>query len=559
MIRLLSEHQGDEQVLVISSAQGEPVELGLTVSSLITAGRDAGKVLTIEDLSVKRKLEELLRRSDRLSYLGLFTAGIAHELRNPLTSIKGYAQLLQAKSTPTNRDKYLHVIIRETERLDSLLSQLLTFARPSSERLVLKSLEEVLAPTLEMVEEKAREQKVEVVRKFQPTPPVLVDEQKIQQVFWNILLNALQAMPDGGLLTVSLQQSADEVEVVIADNGSGMTPSQQTQIFAPFFTTRERGSGLGLAISLRIVETLGGRIDFVSEQGRGTIFWIRLPASKRRGTMKIREQFRVLIADDEVALRGLLREILEGAGINRIEEVSNGEEALLLLRQKPFDLLFLDIKMPKRDGLSVLREMSGKEWMPRTIVITAFGDFSMALEATKLGAFDYINKPFDIEEIKRQAEKALHLQELEEEVRVVRSELSDKDLGERIVGHSEMMLEIIKTIGRIANSAVTVLIMGESGTGKRIGGAHNPPRFSPHSSTATAGELRRHPGATAGKRAVWLREGSVHRRPLTHSRQVRSGSGRNDLLGRDRGHDPQPASQTPSRAARPHLHAGWRN
>lgn len=184
--------------------------------------------------------------------------------------------------------------------------------------------------------------------------------------------------------------------------------------------------------------------------------------------MKIREQFKVLIADDEGSLRSLLREILQDIGLQRIQEAANGEDALQMLRKEPFDLLFLDIKMPKRDGLSVLREMSGKEWMPRTVVLTAFGDFSIALEATKLGAFDYINKPFNIEEIKKQAEKALHLQELEEEVKVVRSELSEKDLGERIVGHSEKMLEIIKTVGRIANSSVTILVMGESGTGKEL-------------------------------------------------------------------------------------------
>jgi two-component system response regulator AtoC len=184
--------------------------------------------------------------------------------------------------------------------------------------------------------------------------------------------------------------------------------------------------------------------------------------------MKIREQFKVLIADDEGSLRSLLREILQDIGLQRIQEAANGEDALQMLRKEPFDLLFLDIKMPKRDGLSVLREMSGKEWMPRTVVLTAFGDFSIALEATKLGAFDYINKPFNIEEIKKQAEKALHLQELEEEVKVVRSELSEKDLGERIVGRSEKMLEIIKTVGRIANSSVTILVMGESGTGKEL-------------------------------------------------------------------------------------------
>lgn len=281
MINLLTEHQKGEQALVISSSHGEPVELGLTVSNLVTSsGREAGKVLTIEDLSIKRKLEELLRRSDRLSYLGMFTTGIAHELRNPLASIKGYAQLLLGKELSPAEEKYAQIIVRETDRLDNLLSQLLTFARPSSPQMSLKDMHEILEPMVEMLEEKAREQKVTIRQHLDVTSPVLVDEQKIQQVFWNILLNGLQAMPQGGELEVTLKETPGEVVTSIRDSGPGIPMDQQTQVFDPFFTTKERGSGLGLAISLRIVETLGGRIDFESESGRGTTFWIRLPVAK---------------------------------------------------------------------------------------------------------------------------------------------------------------------------------------------------------------------------------------------------------------------------------------
>ncbi len=281
MINLLTEHQKGEQALVISPSHGEPVELGLTVSNLVTSsGREAGKVLTIEDLSIKRKLEELLRRSDRLSYLGMFTTGIAHELRNPLASIKGYAQLLLEKELSPAGEKYSQIIVRETDRLDNLLSQLLTFARPSSPQMSTKDMREILEPMVEMLEEKAREQKVTIRQHLDATSPVLVDEQKIQQVFWNILLNGLQAMPQGGELEVTLKETLGEVVTSIRDSGPGIPIDQQTQVFDPFFTTKERGSGLGLAISQRIVETLGGRIDFESESGRGTTFWIRLPVAK---------------------------------------------------------------------------------------------------------------------------------------------------------------------------------------------------------------------------------------------------------------------------------------
>jgi len=182
-----------------------------------------------------------------------------------------------------------------------------------------------------------------------------------------------------------------------------------------------------------------------------------------------RKKFRVLIADDEPSLRELLREILQEMGLEDVAETSDGEETLKLLQEEGFDLVFLDIKMPVRDGISVLKEISASEKMPQIIVLTAFGDFSIALEAMKLGAFDYINKPFDIEEIRHQTQKVLRLRDLEDEVKFLKGELLETgEFRERIVGHSEKMLEIIKTVGRIAPSTATILIMGESGTGKEL-------------------------------------------------------------------------------------------
>ncbi|MCX5971794.1 MAG: sigma-54 dependent transcriptional regulator [Coprothermobacterota bacterium] len=188
--------------------------------------------------------------------------------------------------------------------------------------------------------------------------------------------------------------------------------------------------------------------------------------------MSGKRKFRILIADDEAALRSLLCEILAEDHV-QLEEAVDGLEALAKLQSGPFDLMFLDIKMPRRDGLGVLEEIRSRgdlrsPGMPRVVVITAFGDFDIALEAMRLGAYEYVNKPFDIAEIKALADKVESLRELEEEADVVRATLSEEKLGERIVGRSEKMLEIIKTIGRIADSPVTVLLTGESGTGKEL-------------------------------------------------------------------------------------------
>jgi two-component system sensor histidine kinase AtoS len=279
MVDLLRQHQSGEQTLVLTSMTGEPIELGLSVVNLRTAsGKEAGKVMTIEDLSTKRKLEELLRRADRLAALGLFTSGIAHEVRNPLASVKGYAQLLRSRRLlMPEGEKYAEVIVQETERLDQLLSQLLAFARPAPPQVVRLELDGILENTLTLVEPKAQEQGVTIVRQIGSTPTVLVDENKIQQVFWNLFLNAIQAMPEGGTMTVSLRQEKGEVVAAVRDTGVGIPDDVQDKVFDPFFTTKDRGSGLGLAISYRIVETLGGRIEFNSEPGNGTVFTVRLP------------------------------------------------------------------------------------------------------------------------------------------------------------------------------------------------------------------------------------------------------------------------------------------
>lgn len=183
----------------------------------------------------------------------------------------------------------------------------------------------------------------------------------------------------------------------------------------------------------------------------------------------MKNSFKVLVADDEPSVRELLKNILEDSGVSEILEAEDGQRALSLIKSKTPDLVFLDIKMPRADGMSVLRELSQGNKIPRIIVITAFGDFSTALQAIGLGAFDYLNKPFNIEDIKNQVLKVMHLKELEEEVKTLKGKFPEaKEFREQIVGRSEKMLEIIKTVGRIAPSPVTVLIMGESGTGKEL-------------------------------------------------------------------------------------------
>ncbi|MGB9553367.1 MAG: ATP-binding protein, partial [bacterium] len=282
VLSLIREHQEGEQAVVISSLEPEPLEIGVTISSLVSAnGKLTGKIITFEDLSIKRKLEELLRRSDRLAALGLFLSGIAHEVRNPLTSIKGFLQLLLSRKLiqPEGMGA-AQTVIKETERLNKLLTDLLSFANPAPPHLERKNVGEILERVLALLEDQIQKQGVEVEKRLGNLEEVETDEQKLEQVFYNILLNALQAMPQGGKLLLESQLLKEEMVISFSDTGPGIPEENLDKVFDPFFTTKERGTGLGLAVSHRMMEVLGGRIEVQSKKRGGATFSVHLPRDK---------------------------------------------------------------------------------------------------------------------------------------------------------------------------------------------------------------------------------------------------------------------------------------
>ncbi|MDI6868562.1 MAG: ATP-binding protein [Coprothermobacterota bacterium] len=282
LLSLIKEHKEGEQAVVISALKPEPLELGVSISSLFSSkGTFTGKIITIEDLSIKRKLEELLRRSDRLAALGLFLSGIAHEVRNPLTSIKGFLQLLLSRKLILPEGiNAASLVIKETERLNKLLTDLLSFASPAPAKMERKNVLEILERTLTLLEDQIKRQGVEVVKELENLPQVEVDEQKLEQVFYNILLNAVQAMPDGGKLTLKARLFDEEAVISFSDTGPGIPEEHLDKVFDPFFTTKDRGTGLGLAVSHRMMEALGGKIEVQSKKGEGATFVVHLPLFK---------------------------------------------------------------------------------------------------------------------------------------------------------------------------------------------------------------------------------------------------------------------------------------
>jgi two-component system, NtrC family, sensor histidine kinase HydH len=239
-----------------------------------------GTLLVIQDLSQVKKLEEELRRSERLAALGKMAAGVAHELRNPLSSIKGLALLLRSRFIGNNSDiETADILVQEVERLNRSICELLDYARPQKLLKEKVDLKQLLQKAVSLIRIDAEAAGVEVISSCQESlPKVLADEDKLNQVFLNLFLNGIQAMEQGGRLTVEAKAAGVAmVEIKISDTGCGIPPENLDRVFDPYYTSKPEGTGLGLAMSAKLVEEHVGSIKIVSQQGKGTSVVVCIP------------------------------------------------------------------------------------------------------------------------------------------------------------------------------------------------------------------------------------------------------------------------------------------
>ncbi len=271
----------------IFSRMGKKIPIGITTSLL----RDKkntflGIVVTFKDLGYIKHLEEQMRRADRLAAVGSLAAGIAHEIRNPLGSVKGLVQLLQEEFEEDSQKKeYAQVIVKEVDRLNKVVEELLSFARPDDSEVESRfsrlNINEVIAQTLLLAEHDTKNVHIEIAKNFaDDLPLILADAKKLQQAFLNIIFNAFAAMEKGGTLTITTgyKQENKLVEIKFSDTGSGIAPEILNKIFDPFFTRKEGGTGLGLTITHQIISSHNGKVDVKSIPKEGTTFIITFPA-----------------------------------------------------------------------------------------------------------------------------------------------------------------------------------------------------------------------------------------------------------------------------------------
>jgi PAS domain S-box-containing protein len=373
----------------------------------------------VQDVSDEHALEEQLRQAQKLDAVGQLAGGVAHDFNNLLTVIAGNAQLtLIAEDEQTVRDN-TREILRASERASELVRQLLAFSRADSGEPRVLDLNTVVRGVRRMLD-RLLEENVEVLVDLEESnPAVLVEQGQLEQILLNLAVNARDAMPGGGRLTLGTRADDASVRLLVSDTGIGMDEQTSARIFDPFFTTKPRGEGTGLGLSTvyGLVTKSGGSIQVASRVGEGTTFVVTLPRVPVEGGAEddldtpVLSQGggeRILIVEDEPMVRTITSEILSRAGY-RTSVAENGEEALRLFDEgESFDLVVSDLMMPKLTGPELSERLRERGRAVPTVFISGY-PAGLELESLDERLATFVPKPFTGEALTEAVRRQLDL------------------------------------------------------------------------------------------------------------------------------------------------------
>jgi two-component system NtrC family sensor kinase len=372
-------------------------------------------VLLFDDQTERRRLQDQLIQSEKMSAIGQLIAGIAHDLNNPLASVVGFADYLtEVPNVPPSLREPLTVIQEEAERASNIVKNLLSFARKQEHQRRPTALKPLLDATFLLLRNNLMAYRVEASLEIEPDLPMPdIDPNQIQQVFVNLINNAAQAIASTGrpgTVVVRARRWLDGVAVDVADDGPGMSEALAAQVFEPFFTTKPEGegTGLGLSISQGIVREHGGRIMLSTEEDKGSVFTVQLPLAtlptapvpdedQRAPTRRLR----VLVVDDEPHILHYMRATLEAWGHIPVV-ASDGAEALAVSEGDNFDLVISDLRMPRLSGREFYEELVRRRPELAARLVFSSGDTVRGDTLAFLESLDrpYLHKPFSLAELR---------------------------------------------------------------------------------------------------------------------------------------------------------------
>ena len=377
----------------------------------------------VEELSryiaEQERILEKFAQIEKLSALGELASGVAHDFNNTLAGILGRAQLLQAHSNDAKEvERGLDIIIKTAKDGAHTVKRIQDFARQRRDHdfeiiavdQLLSDVSEITRPRWKNRAE-AADVDINVDLCVTTTAMVMGDASELREVLVNIVFNAIDAMPDGGRITLSATETGGQVEIRVTDSGTGMTEEVRSRIFDPFFTTKGKaGMGLGLAVSYGIICRHEGSLEAESELGRGTSFVITLAVATQSAPAQPIENIvqpaalaahvavRVLVVDDEAYVRELLRDILDSLG-HQVVEAEDGFKALELFDSQTFDAVFTDIGMPGMSGWELARSIRERNGEIPLAILTGWGE-ALSSDEQKAAKVNWIvAKPFLIERI----------------------------------------------------------------------------------------------------------------------------------------------------------------
>jgi two-component system, cell cycle sensor histidine kinase and response regulator CckA len=375
-------------------------------SAIVEDGDEAFARGFLMDITQQKKLEEQLRQAQKMDALGQFAGGIAHDFNNLLTGIGGYAELAAAATERgTVVSRCLDGIKTAAEEAASLTSRLLAFSRRNVPERRLLDLNAIVREAASLLERLVRADVRVTLTLADSLPAVAADLAQLKQVVLNLALNARDAMPDGGTLTIETAVSGESVVLRVRDNGIGMDAATRSRALEPFFTTKPEGEGTGLGLSLvyGVVDGLGGRLSIDSAIGLGTIIEIALPAAavlpdeieaNGEEPLPISDAERVLVVEDRDVVRDLTRDVLEASGFS-VVAVPGGREALeAAASNEPFDLLLTDVVMPEMSGPEVAMKLRARQPELPVLYMSGYTDDVLNAHELSQDATAFLRKPF---------------------------------------------------------------------------------------------------------------------------------------------------------------------